>query len=185
MRKRHLPLQPCLGTRRDLDPFAAWLLEKSWSLLPSQTTLRRLQARQGCRLALISGTSGCPTAPGFLHTPLGRFLPGTPQLLSQASFSWGPSAMIFYLQNMNRPHSIWETRAGLKSIVTMFDKTWMETGRLPLEQRKKDGRNLEKMEKKELNKLVIDCITQCPGKALWHHLGWWSFIRIWKENHVL
>lgn len=93
----------------------------------------RLQAGPGVRYLWLPNSIRLP-ASSFGSCAL-RY----PSFLSQASISCGQFGIIFLLQNMSRSQSIWETRAGLKSVITMFDGTWTGNERLPVEQRKQGG----------------------------------------------
>lgn len=182
MRKQHLPLHPYLGTRYGLDPFPAWLSEKSLSLLSSQATPSGLQARQGCRLAAVSGNSCFPKALWSLHALLHHIISGPSQPCLR-SLSWGPSRMIFLLQNMSWLHKVLGDN---RWIERHHSNVWQDLeGKWKVHFLAEKAKRGEILEKKELNKIKIGCINVHGRHS---HTMWVEEVLEefkWKSSHNL
>lgn len=155
MRKQHLILPPCFLYKTWPKPFCCLI---AWEEFIS---------------AAVTGNSALATGKAGLQTGLGLRVPLAVQqhqvsclLLWIMCFSGALSSVPGLHQveaiwddlpssEYEQIPKIWETRVGLKSLLTMLDRTYMEYQRLLLEQRKQGREKYKRRSKQMQYRLVV------------------------------
>lgn len=122
VRKQHLPLQPYLGTKPD-RPFCCLNGREDISVISAGCEQGKAAVWPQSQHHQSSGGTG------LLGCSFGLYTPDSPQLHPMHTAAGGSLGQSFVSRISTDPKAF-ETGTGLKRVIIMFDRTWVENERL-------------------------------------------------------